>query len=108
MIGCGAHKHPNFWRLHEASNFETDDRRRGELIPLLFKEPVQVMANLMIVLVISNKIRRLLDSLLTTPSAPLPLLENGGEWTRLATNLIPLRFEGLVLCPRRNLWDSSD
>src|SRR5215472_7487335 len=42
-------------------------------------------------------IRRLRDLLLTTPSAPLrngilllmaqpPLLENGGEWTRLATN----------------------
>src|SRR5215467_6375598 len=42
-------------------------------------------------------IRRLCDLLLTTPSAPLrngifllmaqpPLLENGGEWTRLATN----------------------
>ena len=45
-------------------------------------------------------IRRLRDLLLTTPSAPLrngifllraqpPLLENGGEWTRLATNPSP-------------------
>src|SRR5262249_35252360 len=45
-------------------------------------------------------IRRLRDILLTTPSAPLkerdpllmsqpPLLENGGEWTRLATNPSP-------------------
>src|SRR5215813_8796831 len=43
-----------------------------------------------------QKIRRLRDLLLTTPSAPLrngtfllmaqpPLLENGGEWTRLET-----------------------
>jgi hypothetical protein len=30
------------------------------------------------------------------------LLENGGEWTPLATNSIPL------LRPRRNLLDSSD
>src|SRR5215813_1575941 len=46
-------------------------------------------------------IRRLRDLLLTTPSAPLrngdfylwaqpPLLENGGEWTRLATNPTPV------------------
>src|SRR5215831_17882528 len=45
-------------------------------------------------------IRRLRDLLLTTPSAPLrneifllmaqpPLLENGGEWARLATNPSP-------------------
>src|SRR5215472_13150387 len=30
-----------------------------------------------------------------------PLLENGGEWTRLTTNPIPST-------PRRNLWDSSE
>jgi len=47
------------------------------------------------------------------PASPVPfcywsgrrtvgiLLENGGEWTRLATNPIPS-------IPRRNLWDRAD
>ena len=30
-----------------------------------------------------------------------PLLENGGEWTPLATTTIPLHL-------RRNLWDSCE
>src|SRR5215813_15517004 len=66
-------------------------------------------------LVNSNKIRcatrislrRLRDLLLTTPSAPLrngiflsmaqpPLLENGGEWARLATYPVPLHPASLL------------